>query len=329
MQSRIQYDSLTEIDTTKVHEIPIIFSDYNTSDSVSGECTTPMESGASGNCQVGDYMTHPAFISIPSTGFWVGKFDVGYGQATTPSEAEQNLIDSTKIIIKPNTYIWREIQLANAFYTSYDYKRELDSHAMKNTEWGAITYLQHSAYGSATSVRINNNIDYITGYQANNEPTCGYTGNNENCNRYCNDNTCNQACPNSVFASTTNNITGMFDMSGGAWPIVMALMFDDTQNVITGREEGYNSGFKGVFADGTSNTSGKEVPDSKYYDAYQLSNDFYNYSTRILGDATGELGPFTTHYYAEVNLTRIVSSWYYADARFLSESYPFLGEVAV
>lgn len=114
-------------------------------------------------------------------------------------------------------------------------------------------------------------------------------------------------------------------MSGGAWPIVMALMFDDTQNVITGREEGYNSGFKGVFADGTSNTSGKEVPDSKYYDAYQLSNDFYNYSTRILGDATGELGPFTTHYYAEVNLTRIVSSWYYADARFLSESYPLFG----
>ncbi len=32
-----------------------------------------MESGESGNCSIGDYMTHPAFLSIPSTGFWVGK----------------------------------------------------------------------------------------------------------------------------------------------------------------------------------------------------------------------------------------------------------------
>ena len=72
------YDSLTSIDTNKVHEIPIIFGDYNTSDSVNGECTTPMESGASGNCNIGDYMTHPAFLSIPSKGFWVGKFETGY-----------------------------------------------------------------------------------------------------------------------------------------------------------------------------------------------------------------------------------------------------------
>ena len=42
------YDSLTTIDTNKVHEIPVIFGDYNTTDSVSGECTTPMESGESG-----------------------------------------------------------------------------------------------------------------------------------------------------------------------------------------------------------------------------------------------------------------------------------------
>ena len=38
------YDSLTSIDTSKVHEIPIIFGDYNTNDEVDGECTTPMTS---------------------------------------------------------------------------------------------------------------------------------------------------------------------------------------------------------------------------------------------------------------------------------------------
>ena len=137
------YDSLTSIDTSKVHEIPIIFGDYNTSDSANGECTTPMESGESGNCAVGDYMTHPAFLSIPSTGFWVGKFETGYEGATSTSEAQQNVNDSSKIIVKPNTYSWREIQVANAFYSTYDYKRNLDSHMMKNTEWGAVAYLQH------------------------------------------------------------------------------------------------------------------------------------------------------------------------------------------
>ena len=166
------YDSLTTIDESKVHEIPIIFGDYNTSDEKESECTTPMESGASGNCSVGDYMTHPAFISIPSSGFWVGKFETGYVGATNTSEAEQNINDSSKIIVKPNVISWRGIQVANAFYSSYNYKRELDSHMMKNTEWGAVAYLQHSVYGSQVSVRINNNNSYITGYQANDEPTC-------------------------------------------------------------------------------------------------------------------------------------------------------------
>ena len=27
------------------------------------------------------------------------------------------------------------------------YQRELDSHMMKNTEWGAVAYLSHSIYG--------------------------------------------------------------------------------------------------------------------------------------------------------------------------------------
>ena len=202
-----------------------------------------MESGASGNCAVGDYMTHPAFLSIPSTGFWVGKFETGYNGATNRSKAEQNVNDSSKIIVKPNTYSWRGIQVANAFYSSYNYKRELDSHMMKNTEWGAVAYLQHSAYGSSTSVRINNNSDYITGYAANNEPTCGYTGTNEECSKYCNDGTCNTAYPNSVLASTTGNITGIYDMSGGAWEYVMNVVIDEECNIISGRDSINNSGF--------------------------------------------------------------------------------------
>ena len=319
------YDSVTTIDTSKVHEIPIIFGDYNTSDGVEGECTTPMESGATGNCKVGDYMTHPAFLSIPSTGFWVGKFETG----TTLTE-NYNVRNGEAIQIKPNISSWRNIQVANAFYSSYDYKRDLDSHMMKNTEWGSLAYLQHSAYGSSTSVRINNNSSYITGYAANNEPTCGYTETNEECNKYCNDGSCNTAYPNSVLASTTGNITGIYDMSGGAWEYVMGVMLDQNGKPISGRNSLYNSGFNGTFGCPTcdSDTSGLteliagyDWVDTKYYDLYFYGTAGKDFSLRILGDATGEMGKFETITYTSVS--RQVSSWYTDEAYEIYMSSPW------
>ena len=320
------YEGLTEIDTSKVHEIPVIFGDYNTSDEKIGECTTPMESGATGNCQIGDYMTPPAFISIPSTGFWVGKFETGYDGATSTAEANKNIKDSNKVVIKPNVYSWRGIEVANAFYTSYDYKRNLESHMMKNTEWGAVAYLQHSKYGSEASVRINNNSSYITGYQANNEPTCGYTGTNEDCNRYCNNGTCNTAYPNSLLSSTTRNISGLYDIAGGAHEYVMGVMLDQNGKKISGRNSLRNSGFNGTFSCITCDndnsgllelTTGYDFPDSKYYDIYTYATVYSQYQRRILGDATGEMGPF----YEENN--RSILSWYKISGGFIYTIYPW------
>ncbi len=324
------YDSLTTIDTSKVHEIPVIFGNYTTLDEREGECTTPMLSGESGNCNIGDYMTHPAFISIPSTGFWVGKFETGYDGATSVVEAQQNVNDSSKIIIKPNVISWRGIQVANAFYSSYNYQRNLDSHMMKNTEWGAVAYLQHSAYGSATSVRMNNNSGYVTGYQANDEPTCGYTASNEECNRYCNDGSCNTAYPNSILASTTGNITGIYDMSGGAWEYVMGVLLDENGKPMSGRNSIYNSGFNGTFgcptcdsdtSKLTSLTGGYDFPEFKYYDTYAYATVDEQYQRRILGNATGEMGPFASATY--LTTTRQIGSWYADHAWFVFSSSPW------
>ena len=324
-----QYDNLTSIDTSKVHEISIIFGDYNTSDDKVGECITPMESGATGNCTIGDYMTHPAFLSIPSTGFWVGKFETGYDGATSTAGAEQNTRDASKIVVKPNVYSWRGIQVANAFYTSYDYKRDLDSHMMKNTEWGAVAYLQHSAYGSQISVRLNNNLNYITGYAANNEPTCDNTGTSEECNISCNDGTCNTAYPNSVLASTTGNISGIYDMSGGAWEYVMGILSDQNGNPMSGRNSLNNSGFNGTFGCPTCDsdtssltelTSGYNWPESKYYDVYGYSTNATQFLNRILGDATGEMGPF----FMQDSQLKQSSSWYDDETWSVFNSYPWV-----
>mgnify|MGYP005767178893 CR=1 FL=1 len=82
-----KYTGSTGIDASKVHPIEIKFGTTNTSDNVEGECTTPDISGENGKCEIGDYMTHPAFIAFNTTGMWIGKFETGYSGATSTSKA--------------------------------------------------------------------------------------------------------------------------------------------------------------------------------------------------------------------------------------------------
>ena len=173
---------------------------------------------ASEGTQVGEWLTHPAFRTFDTNGMWVGKFETG------KISGEDNVRNGSAVLIKPNISSWRNIQVANAFYTSYDYKRELESHMMKNTEWGAVAYLTWSNYGlGLTDIRINNNSSYLTGYAAVKAPTCGYTANNATCNQYGTSSDLTQAYNTTTgyMASTTGNISGVYDMSGGCHEYVM------------------------------------------------------------------------------------------------------------
>ena len=325
------YTNDTAIDTSKVHSIEIIFGTANTSDSVEGECTTPGVSGESGNCEVGDYMTHPAFLAFNTTGLWVGKFETGYDGATSTSGAAKNTTEVNKVIIKPNVYSWREIQVANAFTVSYNYQRELDSHMMKNTEWGAVAYLSHSIYGINSEVRINNNSNYLTGYAAVNEPIIDYPeykdyGTNSSITQPYNTST-------GYLASTTGNITGIYDMSGGSFEYVMGVQVDENGQPLSGRHNIYNSGFNGtlgcptcdigtvsgVDSSITSITNGVSLPSSKYYDSYKVNSNG-NRANRILGDATGEMGPFDVN-----DQGRNVTSWYFDNGWFIYSDKPWIG----
>jgi len=301
------------LDNNAVQTIQVVFENRD----------MPVSSGTN----LGEWLTHPAFTAFNSNGLWVGKFETG-----TTLTSDYNVRSANSIQIKPNVSSWRNIQVANAFYTSYDYKRNLDSHMMKNTEWGAVAYLQHSIYGSKASVRINNNSSYITGYAANNEPTCGYTGTNEDCNKYCDDGTCNQPYNTSTgyLASTTGNITGVYDMSGGTWEYVMGVMLDESGQLASGRNSTNHSGFNGTLTcptcDGdtsgkTSITDGYGWPDPRYYDTYIYQSNDQHFERRILGDATGEMGSFGTAKY--LTQFRTISSWYADQAYFVASGYPW------
>ena len=272
--------------TSNAKEIQIKFGTTNTSDTNNGECTTPMTSGASGNCKVGDYMTSPAFISMNTNGLWVAKFE------TTGS--------TTNITVKPNQTSLRNLNVKTMFETAYNYKSDNDSHMMKNTEWGAVAYLSHSKYGINTEVRINNNSSFITGYAAtdssNQSKVPGTSGTDSSVTLPYNTST-------GYKASTTGNITGIYDMSGGAWEYMASL-----------RSETYGSS--------KFDAASLKTYNFKYYDTYDGSSAATIYSKRILGDATGEMGPF--YYYQDAdNKNRPHNSWYADSSYFVESSYPW------
>ena len=310
--------SSSGVDESVVHEIEIEF-----------ESKSISPSNGSSN---GEWLTHPAFTSFDVNGMWVGKFETGYDGATSASGASKNTTEVDKVIVKPNVYSWRNIQVANAFTVSYNYQRELESHMMKNTEWGAVAYLSHSIYGISDEIRINNNSSYKTGYASVSEPTVDWPEYKD----YGTSSSVTQAYNTTVgyLASTTGNITGVYDMSGGAHEYVMGVQVDNNGLPLSGRHNIYNSGFNGtlgcptcdttgdnlvsgVDSSITSITNGINLPSSKYYDSYKVNSNG-NKKNRILGDATGEMGPFgtiqttgPTEQCGETGIcNRLISSWY-------------------
>ena len=247
------YNSM-EPTESKARSIQIKFGTNNTSDATNGECTTPMTSRNSGNCVIGDYMTHPAFLSLNKTGIWVAKFE------TTGS------IDAPTVLPGETSV---KSQTVSAMYSaSLTFQPSMSSHMMKNTEWGAVAILSHSKYGMNDEIRINNYNGYKTGYAAaDGTDQSSYPG------TYGTAATVTQPynTETGYKASTTGNITGVYDMSGGVNEY-MAAFTKDTY------------GDSGITADIIATHP-------EYFDVYE-SGGAYNPSRRILGDATGEMGPF-------------------------------------
>ena len=186
---------------TSAQVIDVVFENET---STTGTVTCTYASNGAETCQNkanGNWYTHPAFTMINASdnktelkGIWVGKFETT-GSTTTPT-------------VKPGVSSLRSITVANMYntgklFSSTDYItsngiNQSDSHMMKNIEWGAVAYLKQSIYGlGITDITINNNSSYYTG---------GGSGTSYKTN---------------IGQSTTGNITGVYDMSGGAEEYVM------------------------------------------------------------------------------------------------------------
>ena len=192
------------------------------------------------------------------SGFWYGKFETSHTTLASSTTANnlgctnETCSNANGIIIKPNVTNLRWNNVSNFFFASRSMEQpnnsfgfintEVDTHMSKNNEWGAVAYLTHSIYGrctdntTCTEVGINSNVNKQTGYGAP-------AGSNTSVG------TGTYNMTSGKDASTTGNIYGIYDMSGGANEYVMGV---------------YNK---------TIGSSGfVSLPDEKYYNNYTVTS---------------------------------------------------------
>ena len=291
--------------------INIVFIDTNNQNKEKTTYSTSYPNATTGG-GMDDYVVHPAFnyggTQLP--GFWVGKFETSNTNCTTDASTGTVTYTGNEVIqIKAGVTSWRNIQVSDIFTTCINMNESgnpyglntsdtvVDPHMMKNSEWGAVAYLsQNTTYGKGNEVWINPNSNYITG-QAGSSASASSTTSTDAYNE-----------GNGPQASTTGNVTGIYDMSGGAIEYVAAYVNNGDENLTT-----------------YGNTLVNET-DTKYKDVYRASdtngndNRSVNYSylqptasTGYYGDALWE----TSSSYSHAN------SWYSDSAYFPYMNTPF------
>ena len=216
----------------------------------------------------GTWATHPAFTfgTKELNGIWFAKFETtGTGKQPTvlPNEAHMSgKYDTSRNIGRMYTTAKTLGAVDNnniggkTDYTvptqNNHHLAKLSSHMVNNNDWGAATYLSASKYGAGyNKVRINTNgTEHNYGYSYS-TTGCGPQANG-NTSSYSDSGTLGtpQACGNpdrayngtlGQLASTTNNPTGIYDMSGGGWEYVAASYSYNLNNSNTNEYFGSNA----------------------------------------------------------------------------------------
>ena len=224
------------------------------------------------------------------TGFWVAKFPAGF-QASTLKEtnsvvsseianASDTIIYSSKHyssnngsiaigtantdnsisypVFKIHTYAYNCINSGDMYRISKDMTNtdfyglnNVDTHMMKNSEWGAVAYLTQSQYGrnneevSINNFSINDSSKMIYGVTGLYSSTVSAATNTDITTAE------NYDSSNGIKGSSTKNATGVYDLSGCVWQRTTGYITNGNSNLVT-----YGSGIAIPIADSTPNTNG-------------------------------------------------------------------------
>ena len=259
-----------------------------------------------------NYIMHPAFTfgTTELKGIWVAKFEA------TAREGVSNSLDNDNVTTKhvkiiPDVSPWSSINISNAFDvcrnmemdTSYGWSvnvnsnndyvgNGINSHLMKNVEWGAVAYLAQSTYGKNSAVWKNPYYDNIS-------TKTGQAGVSISPDRTSSTYSYNNTAYG-VNASTTGTVYGIYDMSGGVWEYAAAYVNNGNSNLITYGKDLVNA-----------NAIYKDV----YYVGSTSDNQDSNYSTNYTkkGDAVYETSAYING----------MGSWYSSRSYMPYSDYPF------
>lgn len=213
------------------------------------------------------YVVHPTFSSNVNAGgwdkeiegIWVAKFEAGYPMQDKITDEYKTVSDFYYPVFKGQRYSYNYISIKDIFTLAreicgngnpYGINENANSHMMKNSEWGAVAYLATSIYGKNGEI-FPNNVSFegdrkniadkpvysITGYCAD----IGQKGTNAAEGSEIGDKIGLSSAwytEDGYNASTTGNIYGIYDMSGGNWEYVLTFFLTNDDNSMT-----YSSSF--------------------------------------------------------------------------------------
>ena len=270
-------NSWNSLDNPGTNKIEVKFSNGTTDDVTSGAA----------NASEG-YIKHPAFTfgTDELTGIWVAKYEASQGEIMAtgvvdkPSEIKYVAQFKPGVSSDWGTYF----SISSAYEYAYNTFRNADSHLMRNSEWGAVAYLTN-AIGRIPYV--NNNSNYITGIAGDTQDASQSTSTTNSWNTV-----------KGVKASTTHNVYGIYDLSGGRGEVVSAyhkggnndyLIYDHSKTYGNALYTNRDTKYVEVYETNSGFTSGGDtVANIEIYtgDAlYETNNSAYPTDTTALWDS--------------------------------------------
>ncbi len=263
-------------------EIEVSFLQGNTNKEKSGNTTSKI--------------VHPGFEmnGVPLKGIWVAKFEasgvnsngenVGNASSGSSSTASTN---GAYVTVKPSVPSWRDIEIGESQYQSMKMSTDtehygmngVNSHLMKNVEWGAVAYLCYSNYGVVPQINACGSYNTTVGYYDLYTGAGPQASGNEN--RYSYDSgtfLSNYAynTTNGKLASTTGNETGIYDMNGGAWERVAAYLDNKNGSLSEYGNSKTDTNIKYFNSDNELNSQY-----SAYWEKYEVSQEERNNQIKI------------------------------------------------
>ena len=258
------------------------------------------------------YKVHPAFQKMTAEeeaagnnplgkwddelqGIWVMKYEASIEMSADSStwiatsattglttNAGNTSTIKSRMVSKPSVTSWRSNHIKYMYQNCVSMYPEINTHQMKNSEWGAVAYLTYSPYGrNGEELAVNQCSSYYTGAGKGKGTSMIYNNTYEHDATDASGNIVGYVFKDNYawntdlgkLASTTGNIYGIYDISGGAAEYTAAYLNNGStnlttngSNLVSALELRNKQVYSSTVSDGTSNSGSAD---------YQLCNDLY------------------------------------------------------